>query len=200
MKQHKHKWKRFARSNKTIEFRCECKETLSRPLTKAEKAWKVQWDKQEREGAIMHKVNRDFYRTFVEKGRTGGPIQWKWTGWELMHRIDEWAKKHPKDVLRGGCDDSHHTSSDLIFILHRVGRRLWGTTVYYIPQVDGQTPVEFFLYPSQAFGLVRLLKKLETYAPWDKVQALFRNFHRKSEKAKKKLLAKWRRQRKPKVR
>jgi len=198
MKEHKHKWKRFSWSSKTIELRCECKETMSRPLTKAEeKEWKAQWAKQERESEIMHKVNWDFCRHFIDKHRIGNPtaspIAWKWTGWDLMHRIDEWAKKYPKDVFRGGCDDSHHTSSDLVFILHRVGKRLWGTTVYYIPQVDGQTPVELFLYPSHAFGLIRLLKKFESYAPWDKVQALFRSFHRKSKKGQAKLLRKWRR-------
>lgn len=110
----------------------------------------------------MHRVNDDFFRRFRVKG--GG---WKWSGPELMDHVTKWAKKYPRDVHIAGIDDTFFAGSYLVLVLHRVGNRLWGTTVYVLTQCDGEPPKEFFMYPGHALCLRRALQVLEGYKPYD---------------------------------
>ncbi len=121
------------------------------------------WRRIERESACMHRVNWDFGKRFLRRGK------WRWTGYALMDRVETWAKKHPKDVMICGVDDSHHMSSFLVLILHRIGRRLWGTSCVVIPQ-NGVDPIgKFLLYPGHAAELRAALDRLSQFEDWYRV-------------------------------
>lgn len=91
--------------------------------------------------------------------------KWKWTGYDLMERVAQWAKKYPKFVTITRCDDDYHSGSNLVLIEHRKlsGKdRYMGTSVIYIPQCNGDKPTRLFLYPSHHDELIRALGKTRT--------------------------------------
>jgi len=167
MKKHVHQWKRWSRTDEEVAYRCsECKAERTRPTTAREKAAiKRHWRRFDRQNKAMHRVYHDFTRRFLVKDGDGNYSVWKWTGYELMERVDKWAKKHPKDVITCGIDDTHHACSDLVFILHRVKRRLWGTSCVVLTQCDGIPPKEYFMYPGHRAGIQEALAKMATYGP-----------------------------------
>lgn len=158
-KDHIHKWKtEYTIGTKTIGLGCACGEKLERPTTKKEeKQIEAEQKRQQAESDTMHKANHDFVDTFKDDGR------WKYKSYDLMTRVRKWAKKWPKDVIVCRIDDAVNANSDLVFILHRVGRRLWGTTCYTITQCDGQPPNEWFMYPSHRKGIQEALQKMAGY-------------------------------------
>lgn len=136
---------------------------------------------------IEHRANDDFNRTFRGKQDKAGPLEWLYQGADLQDRIHDWAEKWPQDVAICGIDDSHFTSSDVVFILHRKGKKLWGTTVYVITQCDGQPPMEFFMYPGHARWMERALSVMNRFDPWDHIGGVIRQ---KSKKQKAKYFGK----------
>lgn len=155
----------------------ECTYEVKRKKTPAQKrAWKRKWDREEKESNIMHACFRSFTKKFMDdRGKFKPGLR----GYELMCAVEDWAKKWPDDAIHAGCDDSHFTSSDIWFILHRVKRRLWGTTVIVLTQCDGQEPIEFFLYPGHAFRIMMVLQHLEKFAGWDKIANYLKRERRK---------------------
>lgn len=88
---------------------------------------------------------------------------WKYRGYDLMQRIERWAKRYPDRVHLAETDDSHHMSSFLCIIECATKDKWMGLTVYSIPQ-NGVELDEFFLYPCDHTPLVKLLKELERKA------------------------------------
>lgn len=81
-------------------------------------------------------------------------LKWKWKGYELMDRVEEWAKKHP-EVTIAHVDDDYFAGSDVVFIPHKSEKKFMGTTVLYIPQLTGEDPISFFMYPGHARSMLR---------------------------------------------
>jgi hypothetical protein len=161
VKDHKHKLKRaWTRGYDFIGFRCKtCPYEIERKTTPFEKK---QMHSETRTNTI-HKVNWDFAKTFMKRWKPGQKLEWKYKAYDLMTRVRKWAKKYPKDVMVCRIDDSYNASSDLVFILHRIGRRLWGTSCYTITQCDGQPPNEWFMYPSHREGIQKALAIMAKY-------------------------------------
>lgn len=172
---HKHQWKKaYTRGYDFIGLDCECGEKIERKATPRERR-KIRTDqkRQEAQSAKMHGVNWEFAEKFKKYEDRGPlkigkttlkhnfvPVGWKYGGYDLMTRIRKWAKKYPKDVIVCGIDDSYNASSDLVFILHRIGKRLWGTTCYTVTQCDGQPPNEWFMYPGHRKGIQGALQAM----------------------------------------
>lgn len=116
----------------------------------------------------IYRVNDEFTKNF----RCGQHMNdWKWDGYELMRRVEEWAKKRPKDVFVAGIDDTYFSSSSLVLVLHRTGKRLWGISCYVLTQCDGIPPKEFFMYPGHAKTLrmaLSVAEKFEAYWPTER--------------------------------
>jgi hypothetical protein len=182
MKAHRHRFRSVgvAGDAKTITESCACGERRDREATPLEsQRWQAKFKRDEAATARMHRVYWDFNRRF-RTGRHGEA--WKWSGSGLIDRIEEWAKDHPRDVFVAGIDDTHHTSSILVLILHRDGARLWGTSAVMVAQNDGQPPAEFFTYPDHAAGMRLALEATEKLRPWDKIWAGAAKWLREREK------------------
>ena len=114
----------------------------------------------ERRSKEMNKVWHNFTKQFKEGN------DWKYSGFELMEKIERWADKQEKgSVDICGCDDSMFMCSDLVLVHHLWAdqktkkKNCWGTSVVLLTQ-DGQPPTEFFLYPGHAQGLIDSLSKV----------------------------------------
>lgn len=158
-----------------LRFRCACGDFTERPATPAERRFCQKHVVDFSKPMLIHAAWHDFVKKmkrFVKTGETklGGKVfacgrdEYRWRGYDLMERVAEWAKKWPDDVRITGCDDSYHTSSDLVLIEHKSPDAYMGTTVIVITQNDGQPPAEFFLYPDDANGLIDTLKAIRTVA------------------------------------
>jgi hypothetical protein len=166
---HKKRWRRvysvFAVGSKkggTKNIVCDiCKKRWEVPLTADEKRlWRERIKQENSRSKDLHALYRAFQKAFYQdnqKGRVG----WKYKGYELMKRIEEFAKKHPELVLLS-CDDSWYTSSMIVLIPHRIDIDIeyWGTTVVIVPQCTGEPPLEMFLYPGHAVELEKALHGL----------------------------------------
>ncbi len=102
----------------------------------------------------LHKVWFDFCKRFKNEDK------YLFIGYELMQKVEKWAKKYPKDVFISPCDDAVFASSLLVLIEHRTKNEYMGTTVVVIPQCTGETPLEFFLYLTHRKQLIKILEKL----------------------------------------
>lgn len=80
---------------------------------------------------------------------------------EIMDKIEEWAKSHPKDVHISWCDDDTHMTSMLVWILHRNTRgQNWGTTLLFISQKP--VPItQMFFYPNKIDQMGEIIKKIK---------------------------------------
>jgi len=178
MKKHIHQWKVWSRTDKETVFHCDCKALRSRQTTPAEKARIKKQSRDfdhncELQNRVCHEFERKFMAWKTETCKIGkakpmkftSQVGWKWSGYELMERIYKWAKKYPEDVIICGIDDTHFASSDIVFVLHRIKRRLWGTSCYVITQCDGIPPKEFFMYPGHREGIQEALAKMARYRP-----------------------------------
>jgi hypothetical protein len=161
VKDHKHKLqKAWTRGYDLIGFTCKnCAYQIERKATPFEKKRiKADHMRSDARSAAMHKVNWEFGKKFMNKDG-----KWKYKSYDLMTRVRKWAEKHPKDVIVCRIDDSYNAGSDLVFVLHRIGRTLWGTTCYTITQCDGQPPNEWFMYPSHRKGIQKALAEMAKY-------------------------------------
>lgn len=115
----------------------------------------------------MFKVWRDFQHIFKDGSA------WKIEdNYYLQEAIEQWANEQPKgsvDIV--GCDDSYHSSSDLVLFHHiwaddQGEKQWWGTTCVFIAQCDGQPPSEFHLYPRHAKALIDSLSNVWKVREW----------------------------------
>jgi len=174
MKKHRHVWHHVWHGRDDIGLRCECKAVCERKMTSYEK---LQWKAHEkrfnaeikRENKVWWEFERKFKTRKKEKRVKIGkkwftPLLqdgWKWSGYDLMSRVEKWAEKYPEDVYVCYCDDTHFTGSRIFLILHRPGpRRIWGTSAVAVTQCDGLPPKEFFLYPGHMKGIHEALGKI----------------------------------------
>jgi len=95
---------------------------------------------------------RKFKATKFETYHSG----FKYKGYEMMKRMEAFAKKHP-DVVICGSDDSFHAGSMVAFIPHRALTEYWGTTVVIIPQCTGEPALEMFFYPGHAIEIEKAI-------------------------------------------
>lgn len=160
MSTHRHK---FSVSGWTgsdvIVFRCRCGTERQRKMTREEKSQyrreRAEMFKPARKDDL-HAVFKDFVKRFRNKDET-----WRFVGYDLMQRVENWAKKYPTGVWVLSCDDNYFSSSVLILIEHRTKNRYMGTTVVYIPQCAGEQPIRFFLYPDHRDSLIAALTQIK---------------------------------------
>lgn len=160
-------------------FKCKCGDLKEKELSKKEKFALKRVDNQY---GNIHKVFHDFLKKFANFG--GVPTVFKSKGADLSDAVEVWAKKYPNDVRMVRCDDSFHSTSDLVLIEHKSKNYYMGTTAVYIPQCSGEDPIEFFLYPSHTNQLIKALQEIKRAAnPIQKAQ-------KKLDKARELILSK----------
>lgn len=175
---HRHNWCKIGWSGKEVWWRCKkCPEEQIRPHTERsliamDKHDKFFEQKMDRQNKIADEFDKKFriQQEVVFKGydnktfRSKEATSWKWEGYELIRRVEKWATKYPKDVFVCSIDDTHFSSSVIVFILHRPTRRkLWGTSVIVLTQCDNKPPKEFFMYPSHREGIQEALAAMAKY-------------------------------------
>lgn len=131
---------------RTIEFKCECGDRVSREATEAEYNDAV--GSSYSEAAEIHKVSHSYDDATAGLG-----------GYEAMEAADKWHKDHPEAEIVG-VDDSSFMSSSLVLIPHEDAHRYIGCSVHFIPQND-DPPVQFFLYPGHLECLKAALERIE---------------------------------------
>jgi hypothetical protein len=147
----------------TLGFYCtRCKERVERKATPGERAFHAKWYRNPLDTAMstggVHKVWHEFQRKFKPVNALGNH-EWddRVPAYDLMERIEKWAKKYPKDVFCLGVDDSHFASSLLVLIEHRTENDYMGTSAVVISQCSGAPPAEFFMYPGHRDALIAAL-------------------------------------------
>jgi hypothetical protein len=183
MPKHRHKFKIYSFNMLSLSERCACGATQDRkPNPKEKKRFLANWKQSQKDSKELHKLYHEFCRKFRHLGGTkkkktvkarkgtskkksssAKSVQhspWKWTAYELMERVEKWAKKNPT-VTYARCDDNHFASSDLVFIPHQNKKEYMGSTVVFLAQCDGQSPATFFLYPSHVDSVMSALNKLK---------------------------------------
>jgi len=157
-----HLWKISSFSSKKVHEYCgRCDEQRERALTSAERK---NYKQHARARDNLHTLGR----AFADKTRG-------LTGYDMMLAAERWEKKHPDRIMVARVDDSHFSSSSLVFLTNEDPKHppdpfkdqsktepYWmGTTVYYVAQCSGDKPVPFFLYPNHVDGLIDVLKKIK---------------------------------------
>lgn len=102
----------------------------------------------------IHHVYHEFLATFK---RPNGDT-WRFSGADLINRVEAWAKKHPKDAWVTTCDDNVFCSSILVLIESKTKGQYMGCSVVFISQHGA--PAEFFLYPNNQRRLADILNML----------------------------------------
>jgi hypothetical protein len=152
---HRHKWRAGSYGGDTVEYRCQAKDCKATYKRKDRKMVRRKHAAMMRDSDRIHRV----WHAFVKHMKLGTVQQ---SDYALMEKARRWSEKHPKDVVVTGCDDGHHSSSELVIVAHRNGRKSWmGLTVVGLMQNDGQEPFEFFLYPNHVKRLIEALKHFE---------------------------------------
>lgn len=156
-KAHKHKMVFSSHGGKPmmLGFNCSCGLRIERPSTKREENWlKQDWNLLNKRAAIMHALGWDFQKRFIKPDRT-----FKYTGYDLICRMERWAAKNPT-VRECSVDDDIHAGARLFFIPHETSDEYWGTTVVYVYQFG--PPTQFFLYPDHWDDLLPILKEIKS--------------------------------------
>jgi len=141
----------------TVNYYCsKCKAHTDRKMEPDERElfWRHDHDEDIRRKE-MFRPYHDFLKVFHDKDES-----WKWTGWDLIERIERWMKKWPGRVENYRCDDSYHASSDIYVFHHELRDYYWGTTFVYVPQCSGDPPAEWFFYDNHAKAFLKLLKSV----------------------------------------
>ena len=184
---HKHRWAVMSHRGAYVTKRCNIKGCdiimPEQKMTPSElRKHKIEQSKLRERSNQIHKIFWDFGRTFYKfkkvevskELRQKYPTMytskyqdvrdgWKWKSYDLMQRIEKWAEKYPKDVQVCRIDDSFFASSSLVMITHRVGNKIFGTSIVVVTQCDGQPPCEFFVYPSHREGIQEALAKISKF-------------------------------------
>lgn len=139
-----------------------CEKRWDVPLTAEEKRlWLERMKQETQQMRDMNTLYGAFQEAFYQYNQ-GEHDGWKYSGNELMERVEKFAKKHP-EVMILSCDDSGNTGSMIVLIPHRTMSIYWGTTMVIIPQIFGE-PLEMFLYPGHALGMEKALHVLNREA------------------------------------
>lgn len=169
---HRHYYRSWGSTRDIVYMRCKCGEQIERPATKKEIAdFKDMLDFKK---PGVHRVWFDFEDRFI-RHKKDGSCEWKLKGWKFICAVQKWAKKYPRDVRTCRCDDSHFMGSDIVLIEHRVTggwrkAKYMGTTVVIIP-VNGDGPLQVFLYPSHTEPLIKALQEVRREAhPLEKLE------------------------------
>lgn len=134
-----------------LTLRCvKCGSIKSRPASKLESR---HLSKQSFDGDV-HRTIHDFSAKFI-----GQNHEYKWTGWDLIQRVERWAE-NKKDVYTSSCDDEVFSSSMIVYIDHRSKKAYMGTTVIFIPQNSGSIS-QLFLYPGHLNEMIDVLTKIK---------------------------------------
>lgn len=161
-------------SMKISYYKCKCGYKSERTPTKKEiESFKSMFKTTPRTN--IHRVYHDFQHKFFAKiekkpviiGKKKMKIfdlKWKWTGYDLMAKVEKWATKYKDDVTIVRCDDDSHAGSILALIQHRKQHdgMYMGTTAVFIPQCTGEDPTRFFLYPGHHDNLIKALKDIKS--------------------------------------
>ncbi|MDO8621615.1 MAG: hypothetical protein Q7R80_00060 [bacterium] len=155
---HRHSWQHAgttgSKKRPIILERCRCEKKRERNANAAEAALLSQrWRRDEQCWREMFQPFREFVQRFRTKDNSG----WRYTGYDLMVRVERWAARHPGRVTLLSCDDNLHASSMLCIIENATAASWMGLDVVIIPQLGG-TPQEFFLYPDEADALETMLR------------------------------------------
>lgn len=174
---HKYRLTSYCGRGRTLEFTFSCEKCPSRETRKATPAERAfhKAHMEPRLGVDIHKVYYDFLKRFSNKEKRSYTIGnktysgyeykgYRWTGCDLMGRVEEWAEKYPNDVRVVGVDDDSYSSSCLVLIEHKTDREYMGTTVVYIPQCTGENPIRFFLYGHHRQHLATTLQQISKAA------------------------------------
>lgn len=141
-----------------LTFRCsKCKAERHREATQKEAEF-FKWPELGSDDDI-HKVWHEVVRELTTE--EGDAFDFDLVAdWE--NRLTTLIERYPNHVQHVGCDDSYHSSSDLILVEHATQAaadrpKYMGTTVLYIPQCSGEKPIHFFLYPGHKMALMKAL-------------------------------------------
>ena len=108
----------------------------------------------------VHFVWHRFCKYFEDSKSDEFPPPYKWKGYALMCKIRKFVKKYPQDIRILRCDDDYHAGSILVTILHRSKYDFMGTTVIFVPQCTGESPIRFFLYPGHDTDMIKELTRI----------------------------------------
>jgi len=134
----------------TVTLRCKnCGDRIDRLMTIEEKKKYIKEDREEhRESMRLHKVWHKFQKEFFDNEKW----EWKYTGYDLMQRVEAYAKRN-RSIVITGCDDYAHAGAILVLVPHVNEKGHWGTSVLFINQSSNEQPAEFFLYPDHETAL-----------------------------------------------
>jgi hypothetical protein len=159
----KHVWKWTSRTSTEENQRCRCGKTRTVKFTKKQRAAR----KKEMHRMFypppeenIHRVSHRFQKAFGN----GINVPWKYKGYEMMGKVERWARHYPDDVTLCRCDDSYYSGSMLVLLEHKAPKPKpghWhGVSIIIIPQCSGEDPLQFFLYPSHQIELEKKLKEI----------------------------------------
>lgn len=151
-----HDFSLVSHSRDDATFRCyHCREEKSRKLTPYEQDG-LSFKRLLKNVDKIHRI----YHSFIREFQTGDRV-WKFKGYDLMKRVDEWAARYPTvRIVR--VDDDSHAGSYLVLIPHEDGTRTMGLSVVFIPQCTGEDPTKFFFYPGHFSDF---FMSMHTYLP-----------------------------------
>lgn len=133
----------------------KCGKENERPMTKKElKKWVKRCKEQDRRCKEWNKLWHKF------SNKLSDHVTFKYKGYDLMERVERFAKKHPT-VKIAHVDDSYFSSSYIAFFPHERKDEYWGTTALLIPQCSGEPATAFFLYPGHVDGLIEVLQEIQ---------------------------------------
>ncbi len=132
----------------------------SGPSPADRRRWVAGWAEIETRLRRARGISEEFRRQF----RAGG--RWKWTGEELIERVERWARRRKGDVMVCRCSDAFSAPSDIVVMIQRDGRHLLGAACCLIPRGGGRAPLEFFMRPDEALRLGEALRVMEAFKPW----------------------------------
>lgn len=156
---HKHKYIVQSYSAKNISFVCKCGNKINRNTTKSEEKFiRAEINKLFFNSKQLFKLWHKFVKVFTKKDSAFPPV---WDRDKLHNGAKKWAKKYPDQIHIVGCDDSYHSSSELILFEHKSNEQYIGVTVLFVPQCSGESPIEFFLYPNASKNLIKTLQAIQ---------------------------------------
>jgi hypothetical protein len=129
--------------------------------------------KQDKEHKEFNRLSSLFHKAFKRNSKKEGKLNksgvdssWKWSGYELIDKIEHFSKKNPEIVL-SWCDDSFFSNSLIVLIPHRNKNQYLRTEFVIIPQCSGDEPLTIYLSPKRMSHLIEemiTLKRLEEKA------------------------------------
>lgn len=111
-----------------------------------------------------HSVWFDFLNKFFDNCSSHYQLESpKYFGYQLINKVEKWAKKYPNDVQILYCDDSSFAGSIIVFIECKDKEIYHGINVVCIPQCTGEKPLSMFFYKQHSDLLEKLLKNVKKH-------------------------------------